>query len=57
LFGETDSPFFIDSPDKAAALDLLRVKIPYDFIACANVSWGSLDHLIKEKANICDITL
>jgi hypothetical protein len=57
LFGETDSPFFIDSSEKAAALNLLRVKTPYDFIASADISWGSLDYLIKEKASIDDISV
>lgn len=55
IFEEVDSPFFIDSIDKAKNLTLYRINLKYDFIADAMVGCGSHDFMIKEYAEIFDI--
>lgn len=54
LFSEFDSPFCIDSIDKAKALRLYRVVLPSDIKVYASIGFGSSDNLIKEYAEIID---
>lgn len=57
VFHEVDSPFFIDSVEKARDLKLLRVQLPYDIPISDNMGYGSCDFMIKQYANIKDVTL
>lgn len=51
LFDEVDSPFFIDSAEKASALSLLKIDLPYDMSLPLNIGIGSEDYLIKKHAS------
>ena len=57
LHGEVDSPFFIDSREKAQDLKLYKVKLDSDMVVEADISWGSADSLIKKFAKILDFQL
>lgn len=57
VFYEVDSPFFIDSIEKAQDLKLLRVQLPYDIPILNNMGYGSCDFMIKKFANIKDVTI
>ncbi|TYQ16960.1 UNVERIFIED_CONTAM: hypothetical protein Cloal_3550 [Acetivibrio alkalicellulosi] len=52
LFNEVDSPFFIDSIEKAKNLVLNKVVIKNDLILNADIGYGSEDNLIKEYGKI-----
>lgn len=57
LYSEPDSPFFMTSEEKAKALSIFKVNLPYDIDICANVVWGSGNYLIKEFAEIKPLDL
>ncbi len=57
LFSEPDSPFSIDSVEKASDLTLIKVKLPYDFVTLLCIGIGSEDYLIKKYATIQKETL
>jgi len=57
LFGEAESPFFVDSIEKARALKLLKLTVPYDFLAWVDTSCGSLDYLIKQEAKVTELKI
>lgn len=48
LFHETNSPFFIDSPEKVKNLQIYKVSLKRDLIINASVSYGSNDEWIKQ---------
>lgn len=52
LFQEVDSPFFIDSIEKAKNLKLHKIFIKNDLILDVDIGYGSEDHLIKEYGKI-----
>lgn len=52
LFGEVDSPFFIDTVERAKGLILHKIILKYDQIIDANIAYGSEDHLIKDYGQI-----
>ncbi len=55
IFNEVDSPFFIDSSEKATKLRLYKVKLKFDYVYSGGFSWGSGDYLIKQYAKIIDV--
>lgn len=57
LFGEVDSPFCVDSIEKAKELKLIKVFIKNDLVTYASIGYGSEDHWIKEygKIHVIDI--
>lgn len=52
LFDEVDSPFWIDSPDSAAKLNLYRINLHHDHIINLSLGISSMDNLIKEFGRI-----
>ena len=50
LFGEVDSPFFIDSEERARKLKLYKVPLKNDIIVEADIGWGSVDWMIETFA-------
>lgn len=52
LFSEVDSPFFIDSRQKARDLKLYKFDLNYDIAVNGTVGWGSNDFLIKKYGKI-----
>lgn len=52
LFEEVDSPFFIDSIEKANNLKLYKIFIKNDLILDADIGYGSENHLIKEYGEV-----
>ena len=57
LFSEVDSPFFLDSIEKAAELKLYKIDLQYDMPVSANLSWSSTDHLIKKHGQMYALDL
>ncbi|MCM3390596.1 DUF5710 domain-containing protein [Ureibacillus chungkukjangi] len=57
LFSEVDSPFFMDSIQKARNLKLYKFDLNYDIAVSGNVSWGSNDYLIKKYGEIIETGL
>lgn len=57
LHGEVDSPFFIDSREKAHDLKLYKVKLDSDMVVEADIGYGSEDSLIKKYAQIFDLKM
>ncbi|SHL38183.1 hypothetical protein SAMN02745136_04763 [Anaerocolumna jejuensis DSM 15929] len=57
LYEEVDSPFFIDSREKAQALKLYKVKLEHDIVTEADIGWSSADSLIKKFAQIQDFQM
>ena len=55
LFGEVDSPFFIDCEDQARKLRLYRVPLKNDIIVSADIGWGSEDWMIEAFAENVDL--
>lgn len=50
LFNEPESPFLIDSCEKAQKLTLYEIKLPYDLALPISVGFGSMDFVIKKNA-------
>lgn len=50
LFSEVDSPYWIDSVDKAKQLTLYKVPLEYDIAVEIDMGWGSNDWMIEEYA-------
>ena len=50
LFGEIDTPFFVDSIEKAKGLKLYKVPLENDLIVDLDIGFGSEDHLIEKYA-------
>ena len=50
LYGEVDTPFFIDSIEKAKQLKLYKIPLENDVIVDIDVGWGSNDYMIDEYA-------
>lgn len=57
LYSEPDSPFFMDSVEKAENLKVLKIKLPFDLAISGTVGWCSGDHMIKEYAKVTDLDL
>ena len=57
LFDEVDSPFFLYEASDAKKLEIYKVKLPYDIICHAEISYSSSDYLIKEYGNIQELNL
>ena len=55
LFGEVDSPFFIDCEDQARKLRLYRVPLKNDIIVSADIGCGSEDWMIEAFAENVDL--
>ena len=55
IFSEVNSPFFIDSQEKAEKIRLYKVKIKDDILYDGDFSYGSEDYLIKKCAKIIDV--
>ncbi len=54
LFGEVDSPFWIDSENQAKKLKLYRVPLKNDVIVTADIGWGSEDWMIETFAQMAE---
>lgn len=54
LFGEVDSPFFVDSIEKAKQLKLYKVPLKNDLIVDLDIGFGSEDYLIEQYAQKFD---
>ena len=50
LFGEADSPFFIEGAESAGRLTLYRIPLIHDIAVDAEIGWGSEDHCIGQYA-------
>ncbi len=50
LFQEVDTPFFIDSIEKAKQLKLYKIPLKNDLIVNLDIGWGSNDYIIDEYA-------
>lgn len=57
LFGEVDSPFFIDSEERAWKLKLYKVPLKNDIIVEADIGWGSTDWMIEAFAQSIDLNM
>ncbi len=57
LYSEPDSPFFMDSIEKAKSLTVFKVDLPFDLAICGSVGWCSGDYMIKEYAQIINLEL
>ena len=57
LFGEVDSPFFIDSEERARKLKLYKVPLKNDIIVEADIGWGSADWMIEAFAQSIDLNI
>lgn len=55
LFGEVDSPFFIDSEERARKL--YKVPLKNDIIVEADIGWGSADWMIEAFAQSIDLNI
>lgn len=56
LHGEVDSPFFIDSIDKAKSLKIYRIPLDHDYKVKCSIGYGSEDWLIDQYAQMIFIT-
>lgn len=54
IFGEVDSPFFVDSIEKAKQLKLYKVPLENDLKVDLEVGLGSEDYLIEKYAQKFD---
>lgn len=54
LFEEVDTPFFVDSIEKAKALKLYKVPLENDVIVDLDIGFGSEDYLIEKYAQKFD---
>lgn len=52
LFNEIDSPFSVDSIERAKGLILHKIILKNDLILEADIGYGSEDHLIKDYGQI-----
>ncbi len=57
LFGEVDSPFFIESPEDAKNLVLYKIPLKNDIILNANIGFGSTDWMIEKYARIEELDI
>lgn len=57
LFSEVDSPFFIDSIEKAKRLNLYKIPLKNDIIAEIDIGWSSTDYMITEYSPKFDFPL
>lgn len=57
LFSEVDSPFFIDSIEKAKQLNLYKVPLENDIIVDIDMRWSSTDYMITEYSPKFNFTL
>lgn len=57
LYSEPDSPFFMDSVEKAETLKVLKIKLSFDLAISGTVEWCSGDHMIKKFAKVTDFNL
>lgn len=57
LFGEVDSPFFIDSEERAKQLKLYKIPLKNDIIVEADIGWGSEDWMIEAFAENMDLSI
>lgn len=54
LFEEVDSPFFVDSIERAKQLKLYKVPLKNDLIVDSSIGFGSEDYLIEKYAQKFD---
>ena len=54
LFGEVNSPFFVDSMERAKQLKLYKIPLKNDMIVDLSVGLGSEDYLIEKYAQKFD---
>ena len=54
LFGEVDTPFFVDSIEKAKKLKLYKIPLENDLIVDLDIGFGSEDYLIEKYAQKFD---
>ena len=54
LFGEVDTPFFVDSIEKAKKLKLYKIPLENDLIVDLDIGFGSEDFLIEKYAQKFD---
>lgn len=52
LFGEVNSPFFIESPEEAKNLILYKIPLENDIILNTDIAYGSTDWMIEKYARI-----
>ena len=57
LFGEVDSPFFIDSEERAKQLKLYKIPLKNDIIVEGDIGWGSEDWMIEDFAENMDLSI
>lgn len=50
LFGEVDSPFFLDSVEKIKQLTLRKIPLKNDVIVSIDIGYGSTDWMIEKYA-------
>lgn len=56
LFGEVDSPFFLDTVERARKLKLYKIPLKYDIIVDMEIGWSSGDWMIDEYAEKVNFT-
>ena len=54
LFEEVDTPFFVDSIEKAKKLKLYKIPLENDLIVDLDIGFGSEDYLIEKYAQKFD---
>ena len=54
VFQEVKSPFFINSIEKAKALQLIKIPIEYDIIFESSIGWATYNNLILPNATIIE---
>ena len=56
MFGEVDSPFFLDTVERARKLKLYKIPLKYDIIVDMEIGWSSGDWMIDEYAEKVNFT-
>ena len=56
LFGEVDSPFFLDTADRARKLRLYKIPLKHYIIVDMEIGWSSGDWMIDEYAEKVNFT-
>lgn len=57
VYHEVDTPFFLDSIEKIKALNIYRIPLATDMVFNFSLSYGMLNYLIKQYADISDLNL
>lgn len=56
MFGEVDSPFFLDTADRARKLRLYKIPLKHYIIVDMEIGWSSGDWMIDEYAEKVNFT-